>query len=343
MRIGCATAAYVTHSSAIPMTPSFSARLSAIIGLMVVLAAPLGCGDPTGLVKPPSIAGDWVGETNGVRVSVRVFEFPVDDLLLAWIRALRVWYRRRPGARHDVPCGCLGDQWRDVVWTDPPQSERHDNRAGWRLRSVSWSRRQRRHPDRFSRQRDSAEQLVYAGPWPGWGNTNAVDPATCAIDSVSRRVARGADLSAAADCRSLLGMHLPGIPTGSSCRSYWSSALRRARCLTSVIVSRLHSPAPTRSRASWVAAACRDLRRPGDRARPKGRHQATVPSWLKDISAERFVREFKVAARLQQANIVPVLRAGEVDGLWKHADPELQPIVANVRARMNRLESRRAR
>lgn len=29
--------------------------------------------------------------------------------------------------------------------------------------------------------------------------------------------------------------------------------------------------------------------------------------------------------------------------LWKHADAELQPVVANVRARMNRLESRRAR
>jgi eukaryotic-like serine/threonine-protein kinase len=39
------------------------------------------------------------------------------------------------------------------------------------------------------------------------------------------------------------------------------------------------------------------------------------------ISAERFVREIKVAARLQQANIVPVLRAGAIDGLPYYTMP----------------------
>jgi predicted Ser/Thr protein kinase len=34
-----------------------------------------------------------------------------------------------------------------------------------------------------------------------------------------------------------------------------------------------------------------------------------------DLAAERFTREIKLAARLQQANIVPLLSAGETDGL----------------------------
>ena len=45
------------------------------------------------------------------------------------------------------------------------------------------------------------------------------------------------------------------------------------------------------------------------------------PEVAEGLSAERFVREIKVAARLQQANIVPVLRAGEIDGLPYYTMP----------------------
>jgi tRNA A-37 threonylcarbamoyl transferase component Bud32/tetratricopeptide (TPR) repeat protein len=56
------------------------------------------------------------------------------------------------------------------------------------------------------------------------------------------------------------------------------------------------------------------------------------PELAEGLSAERFVREIKVAARLQQANIVPVLRAGELDGLPYYT----MPFVADesLRARM---------
>jgi serine/threonine-protein kinase len=39
-----------------------------------------------------------------------------------------------------------------------------------------------------------------------------------------------------------------------------------------------------------------------------------APELLEGLSAERFTREVRVAARLQQANIVPLLSAGEADG-----------------------------
>ncbi len=45
------------------------------------------------------------------------------------------------------------------------------------------------------------------------------------------------------------------------------------------------------------------------------------PELAEGLSADRFVREIKVAARLQQANIVPVLRAGELDGLPYYTMP----------------------
>jgi serine/threonine protein kinase len=45
------------------------------------------------------------------------------------------------------------------------------------------------------------------------------------------------------------------------------------------------------------------------------------PEVAEGLSTERFVREIKVAARLQQANIVPVLRAGELDGLPYYTMP----------------------
>ena len=40
-----------------------------------------------------------------------------------------------------------------------------------------------------------------------------------------------------------------------------------------------------------------------------------APELAEGLSAERFTREVKLAARLQQANIVPVLAAGNADGL----------------------------
>ena len=40
-----------------------------------------------------------------------------------------------------------------------------------------------------------------------------------------------------------------------------------------------------------------------------------APELLEGLSAERFTREVRVAARLQQANIVPLLSAGEADGI----------------------------
>ena len=58
------------------------------------------------------------------------------------------------------------------------------------------------------------------------------------------------------------------------------------------------------------------------------------PELAEGLSAGRFVREIRVAARLQQANIVPVLQAGEVDGLPYYT----MPFVAgeSLRARLAR-------
>ena len=46
-----------------------------------------------------------------------------------------------------------------------------------------------------------------------------------------------------------------------------------------------------------------------------------APELLEGVSAERFAREVKLAARLQQANIVPVLAAGDADGLPYYTMP----------------------
>jgi len=48
------------------------------------------------------------------------------------------------------------------------------------------------------------------------------------------------------------------------------------------------------------------------------------PEETHGASAERFAREVRLAARLQQANIVPVLSAGEVDGLAFYTMPYVQ-------------------
>src|SRR5687767_8524833 len=45
------------------------------------------------------------------------------------------------------------------------------------------------------------------------------------------------------------------------------------------------------------------------------------PDLAAGVSAERFTREIKLAAGLQQANIVPLLSAGETDGLPYYTMP----------------------
>ena len=45
------------------------------------------------------------------------------------------------------------------------------------------------------------------------------------------------------------------------------------------------------------------------------------PAVAADLSAERFAREIKMAARLQQANIIPVLSTGEANGLPYYTMP----------------------
>ena len=49
--------------------------------------------------------------------------------------------------------------------------------------------------------------------------------------------------------------------------------------------------------------------------------KAIAPELLEGLSAERFAREVKLAARLQQANIVPVLSAGDAAGLPYYTMP----------------------
>src|SRR4051812_24719948 len=46
-----------------------------------------------------------------------------------------------------------------------------------------------------------------------------------------------------------------------------------------------------------------------------------TPELAAGVSAERFAREVKVAARLQQANIVPVLSTGEANGIPWYSMP----------------------
>ena len=55
------------------------------------------------------------------------------------------------------------------------------------------------------------------------------------------------------------------------------------------------------------------------------------------VSAERFAREVKLAARLQQANIVPVFDSGQIDGLPFYTMPWIEG--ESLRARLDALES----
>jgi serine/threonine-protein kinase len=58
------------------------------------------------------------------------------------------------------------------------------------------------------------------------------------------------------------------------------------------------------------------------------------PELLEGLSAERFAREVQFAARLQQANIVPVLTAGTADGMPRYSMPFVRG--ESLRARLQR-------
>ena len=49
--------------------------------------------------------------------------------------------------------------------------------------------------------------------------------------------------------------------------------------------------------------------------------KVVAPELIEGISAERFTREVRLAARLQQANIVPLLSAGNANGLPYYTMP----------------------
>jgi serine/threonine-protein kinase len=59
-----------------------------------------------------------------------------------------------------------------------------------------------------------------------------------------------------------------------------------------------------------------------------------APELAEGLSAERFEREIALAARLQQANVVPVLTAGDVDGLPWYTMPYVEG--ESLRVRMDR-------
>jgi len=60
--------------------------------------------------------------------------------------------------------------------------------------------------------------------------------------------------------------------------------------------------------------------------------KVVAPELLEGLSAERFTREVRLAARLQQANIVPLLSAGEADGLPFYTMPFVEGL--SLRARI---------
>ena len=58
------------------------------------------------------------------------------------------------------------------------------------------------------------------------------------------------------------------------------------------------------------------------------------PDVMGDAGADRFAREVKLAARLQHANIVPVLTAGDANGMAYYTMPMVRG--ETVRARLQR-------
>ena len=60
--------------------------------------------------------------------------------------------------------------------------------------------------------------------------------------------------------------------------------------------------------------------------------KVVAPNLLEGLCAERFTREVKLAARLQQANIVPLLSAGEANGVPYYTMPFVDGL--SLRARL---------
>jgi serine/threonine-protein kinase len=72
----------------------------------------------------------------------------------------------------------------------------------------------------------------------------------------------------------------------------------------------------------------------GKGARTKGRHQSPPADLSAGVNVDRFNREVHLAASLQQAQIVPVLTAGEVDGVPFYTMPFVEG--ESLRARLGR-------
>ena len=62
--------------------------------------------------------------------------------------------------------------------------------------------------------------------------------------------------------------------------------------------------------------------------------KVVAPELVEGVSVERFTREVKLAARLQQANIVPVLTSGTTDGMPYYTMPFVDGL--SLRARLQR-------
>ena len=91
----------------------------------------------------------------------------------------------------------------------------------------------------------------------------------------------------------------------------------------------------TRSSASSAAAGCRACSSPTrPRSAAGSSSRSCRRSWRPGISAERFEREIKLAASLQQANIVPVLAAGRAGDVPYYTMPFVEG--ASLRARLAR-------
>ena len=104
---------------------------------------------------------------------------------------------------------------------------------------------------------------------------------------------------------------------------------------TSASASRTRSAARTRSSASSAAAGCRASSSPSEhRLGRKVVVKVLPPELAAAMSAERFEREIQLAASLQQAHIVPVLAAGDMDGLPYYTMPFVEG--ETLRARLAR-------
>ena len=96
---------------------------------------------------------------------------------------------------------------------------------------------------------------------------------------------------------------------------------------SAVAVRKLHARARARRRRHVAR-----LRRRRARARAQGRREGALARARGGVPPTRFEREIRLAASLQQANIVPVLAAGELDGLPYYTMPFVEG--ESLRARL---------